>query len=268
MKADHTRNRFVEFFGNAQYVVLKNYLYNYRLRRRAIQQCLRDHDPELILEIGSGISPMSTVPYRSVFSDLSFDAIKILKRNQKDGYHVVADGIRLPFKSDCFSTIICSEVLEHIDDDRRVLQEIARTIKKPDGTVILTVPHRRAYFANDDRSVGHRRRYEIDDIRQRLAACGLRPVLIRKVLGPLEKITMMMVILFLILFQKRKPGATNAETAVNENRMRRVTRIFRWTNHLFFGLAWLDAVIMPRALAAGILVKSVPASNSQLPVHR
>lgn len=251
-------NRFVKIFGEPRYVKLKQHLYNYRLRKRAVRRCLRPENPAAVLEIGSGISPVATPAKGRVYSDLSFEAVKILKRNQKSGDHVVADGARLPFKPNCFSAVICSEVLEHMDDDRQALREMARTVKIPDGSVILTVPHRKGYFALDDRFVDHRRRYEIDDICQRLAAAGLKPVLIRKVLGPLEKFTMMAVIFSLTALSARKPGRKGAQSAPMENRMAWVSRIFGWINHLYMGFVWLDAMIMPRSLSAVILLKSVP----------
>jgi 2-polyprenyl-3-methyl-5-hydroxy-6-metoxy-1,4-benzoquinol methylase len=47
----------------------------------------------------------------------------------------------LPFANAFFDTVVCSEVLEHLDDDllRDGLREIARVLK-PDGVLIGTVP--------------------------------------------------------------------------------------------------------------------------------
>jgi len=48
---------------------------------------------------------------------------------------------KIPFKDNSFQTVICSEVLEHLDDATllRGLQEIHRVLKK-DGKVLFTVP--------------------------------------------------------------------------------------------------------------------------------
>ena len=48
-------------------------------------------------------------------------------------------GLQLPFRDASFEKVICSEVLEHIDDYERVLDEIAR-VTKPGGLVALSVP--------------------------------------------------------------------------------------------------------------------------------
>ena len=89
-------NRFEDFFKEGKYVLLKNYLYNYLLRKRAIEKYLQQESTELILEVGSGISPVVTKLKGIVYSDLSYDAVKILKQTQKTGYYVVADGMHLP----------------------------------------------------------------------------------------------------------------------------------------------------------------------------
>ena len=169
-------NRFADFFREDKYLILKNYLYNYLLRKRAVEKCLQQESPALMLEVGSGISPVVSKFRRIVYSDLSYDAIKILKQTQKTGYYVVADGMNLPFRSSCFSHVICSEVLEHLENDLQALKEMARTLKQPSGCLIITVPHRKCYFTNDDAFVKHQRRYEFLEIKNRLRVSGLDPV--------------------------------------------------------------------------------------------
>ncbi|WP_323844676.1 class I SAM-dependent methyltransferase [Microbulbifer magnicolonia] len=51
----------------------------------------------------------------------------------------VANGKQLPFASDTFDVVICSEVLEHIEDYPAVLAEIDRVLK-PGGTFAASVP--------------------------------------------------------------------------------------------------------------------------------
>ncbi|QIL88915.1 methyltransferase domain-containing protein [Microbulbifer sp. SH-1] len=52
---------------------------------------------------------------------------------------VVSDALRLPFSDDFFDVVICSEVLEHIEDYEGVLNEITRVLK-PAGIFAATVP--------------------------------------------------------------------------------------------------------------------------------
>ena len=53
---------------------------------------------------------------------------------------VIGDLTKAPFKDQAFSQIISLDTLEHIADDRGVLQEFAR-ILQPSGKLILSVPH-------------------------------------------------------------------------------------------------------------------------------
>lgn len=251
-------NSFADLFKEGKYLILKNHLYNYLLRKRAIEKCIQQESPALILEVGSGISPVVTKFNRTVYSDLSFDAIKVLKHTQKIGYYVVADGKHLPFKSNGFSHIICSEVLEHLDDDLQALKEMARTLKQPSGSLIITVPHRKCYFTNDDDFVKHYRRYEISEIKSRLRVSGLNPVQTQKVLGPLEKATMMLVVFLFAVIQKHKYGKKSVERGRSFRFMTVFAYLFKWTNLFYKGYVWLDAMMMPRSFSSVILIKSIP----------
>lgn len=248
----------MDFFKEGKYVLLKNHLYNYLLRKRAIEKCLLQESPTLILEVGSGISPVVTKFRRIVYSDLSYDAVKILKQTQKTGYYVVANGMHLPFKSSGFSHIICSEVLEHLENDLQALKEMARTLIQPSGSLIVTVPHRKCYFTNDDYFVKHQRRYEIFEIKYRLRVSGLDPVKTQKVLGPLEKVTMILVVFFFTLIQKHRPDKNIVKNSWSYRFITLFAFLFKWMNLFYQGYVWVDAKIMPLSFSSVILIKSIP----------
>jgi len=161
---------------------------------------MQNETKELVLEIGSGISPVLTSWDRIVYSDLSTSALSILKQIHGKGQYVVADAMNLPFEPNSFSHVICSEVLEHLEDDRKSLREIAK-VTKPDGILIVTFPHRHFYFSQDDRFVHHYRRYELSEMISRLEEVGFYSVYVRKVLGPLEKLTMFFVTICVSVLQ-------------------------------------------------------------------
>lgn len=52
---------------------------------------------------------------------------------------VKGNAISLPFKDGAFDRIICSEVLEHIPDDRQGIREMVRVLKE-DGIIAISVP--------------------------------------------------------------------------------------------------------------------------------
>lgn len=257
-------NRFEDFFADDIYVSLKNHLYNYLLRRRAIRKCVQFLKRDLILEVGSGLSPMMDDSERIVYSDLSFPALWTLKRRQGTGYFVVADATHLPFKAGSFSQVICSEVLEHLPEDRPALCEIA-SVMKPRGSLILTFPHRRSYFACDDRFVNHFRRYNLGEMEANLNEAGLKSIEVKKILGPLEKVTMLSVISLITLLQRFGKWRQNAgqETRVWAG----FTRWFQWVNRLYCVPIWLDAHLSPRCLSSVLLLRAVRRSSGDDLLH-
>jgi SAM-dependent methyltransferase len=245
------RNRFQDFFEDKNYVVLKNYLYNYLLRKRAVEKHIWVKNSGWIMEVGSGLSPMITNSETIVYSELSLSGLQTLKHRHGKGLYVVADATRLPFRSDAFSHTVCSEVLEHIEDDRTALKELARVLK-PSGKLVITFPHRRFYFARDDRFVKHFRRYELDEMKDRIQAVGLTVLSVQKVLGPLEKIIMWTTVLCFSLLEKgkRKDGHAAGRGLLFPIWV----LFFRVANRILAAIAWLDARIVPLPLATVLLI--------------
>lgn len=255
---------FQKLFNEYRYLELKNYLYNYLLRKRAVQKYLYDDNPLRILEVGSGISALTSQSDSVVYSDISFDAIKILKKLLGSGSYVVADGTHLPFRSDSFSHAVCSEVLEHIEQDHQTIRELYRVLQKSSGSVLITVPHRKRYFSYDDSYVNHIRRYEIGEIVERLQSNGFKPILIKKVLGPLEKITMLpATILFEAITRRRSPKNVPNDIPVPKH-LQLIGLLFKWSNIFYRGIVWLDAQIMPLSMATVILIKSITHEKDKI----
>lgn len=249
--------RFEDFFMEDRYVTVKNHLYNYRLRRMAINGRLAEQAPGLILEVGSGLSPIVTGRDDIVYSELSFRALQTLKRlNNNQGHYVVADGTKLPFKEDGVDFVVCSEVLEHVEHDEVAIAEIGRVVKN-DGTAYVTVPHRQFYFASDDAFVAHFRRYEIDDMQSKMEAGGLKLNRIQKVMGPLEKVTMWSVVKAFSIITAL--GGAKSTSDSSSSWLLRLEPFIKWGNLCYTGVAWLDARIWPRALSTVLLFEATPS---------
>lgn len=257
--ASQNENRFDDFFENEKYVSLKNHLYNYLLRKRVVEQAMRAEEKDLVLEVGSGISPVFTSWDRVVYSDVSASALKMLQKTHGRGQYVVADAMNLPFEDGLFSHVIASEVLEHLEDDRRALAEIAR-VTRPGGVLVVTFPHRHFYFAHDDRFVRHYRRYELSEMMLRMEETGFHAVEVQKVLGPLEKLTMLAVTGFVSLAQKFPRKKRVSKTHVPPPDF--LIRLFQGMNQCYAVVAWLDARLMPRALSTVLLIKAKKKSPS------
>ena len=97
-----------------------------------------------------------------------------------------ADITSLPFKNGAFNRIICSEVLEHIPQDRQAVRELIRVLDS-DGAMGVSVPHYLAesicWMLSKDYygfPGGHIRKYKSRQIAALLRSSGLNIYAIRR----------------------------------------------------------------------------------------
>lgn len=89
-----------------------------------------------VLEIGCGGGGMikAIKSYRpdltAVGCDISRDAITTAKKHPEGVSFVVGDIYHLPFAKESFDAVVVYDVLEHIDDPEKGMQEIQRVLKK------------------------------------------------------------------------------------------------------------------------------------------
>ena len=87
---------------------------------------------------------------------------KHLKNIKKHKNAIITKTDKLPFKRNYFDVIICSDVLEHIKEDKKVIKNLLDILKK-DGILVLTNPAYSRYYGEHDRLIGHYRRYDKKD---------------------------------------------------------------------------------------------------------
>lgn len=72
-----------------------------------------------------------------------FDTGKFIRSDEQSAYPkvdgVVADATSTPFRDEAYAAVTCNDVIEHIEDPSRVLQEINRVLT-PDGQAVVIVP--------------------------------------------------------------------------------------------------------------------------------
>jgi SAM-dependent methyltransferase len=68
--------------------------------------------------------------------------------------------------------VLCQNVLEHIDDERGAVADMAAALK-PGGRLLLLVPAGPRLFGPLDEAYGHHRRYTRDHLRDLVAGAGL-----------------------------------------------------------------------------------------------
>jgi SAM-dependent methyltransferase len=70
-------------------------------------------------------------------------------------------------------TILCCNVLEHIEDDEAVLSRFAQSLPSG-GRVVLIIPALKRLYGEIDKAIHHYRRYDREEIAAKLERAGLR----------------------------------------------------------------------------------------------
>lgn len=89
-----------------------------------------------VLDAGAG-----DAPYRPLFAHCAYvtqDWPGTVHEGAR-GADVIADLHDLPVEDGSFDAVVCTEVLEHVAEPARVLDELARVLR-PGGSVLITVP--------------------------------------------------------------------------------------------------------------------------------
>src|SRR5207247_80683 len=92
--------------------------------------------------------------------------------------HVSVAELRLPAVSpglgaERLDTVVCLNVLEHIEDDRASLRAM-HDLLQPGGRLVLLVPSLRALYGTLDEALGHFRRYVPAELSEKVRAAGFR----------------------------------------------------------------------------------------------
>ena len=115
-----------------------------RKRRELFRHWLEGSLPKggTVLDIGGRIQP-----YRTLLPETRYLAIDL---RVTPLVNVVANAERIPFPSQGFDLVLCTQMLEYAPDPGLVLSEIHRVLK-PGGRVLLSVPSVFPQDADEDR---------------------------------------------------------------------------------------------------------------------
>ncbi len=121
--------------------VLVRWIEGERVRR--IWALLAPRAKDRVLEVGCGAGHLlARVPAGRRFGvDLAHVLLQRARgRLGADAALAQGDAVELPFPSDTFERVYCSEVLEHLPDPAAALDEIRRVLKAG-GVAVLSVPN-------------------------------------------------------------------------------------------------------------------------------
>ena len=143
----------------------------HELREKLLLDLFRSGSPgPRVLNAGAGAGSFSLRLAETGFDVTSVDAssaaVDVLRR-RVSGEVAQADVTALPFADAAFDAAVLGEVLEHVEDDRGALEEVARVLR-PGGVLAVSVPADPKRFGPSDRWAGHVRRYSRPEL---LGAC-------------------------------------------------------------------------------------------------
>ncbi|MDY7039070.1 MAG: methyltransferase domain-containing protein, partial [Thermodesulfobacteriota bacterium] len=148
---------------------------------------IRNFHPYLsgrVLEIGAGIGTISQrlakLADTLVISDISDQCIEIVRNRMKtENYTINIEYINYSlgaptpdlFCHNPFDSIVCVNVLEHVEDDVMALRYLLEALSQK-GRLLLLVPALKFLYGSTDRALGHYRRYKKKSISEKLYRAG------------------------------------------------------------------------------------------------
>ncbi len=162
------------------------------LRMAAVRHAVEGFAPGTFIECGAGTGDCTRyfleAGYTGSVYDISTQTLQILADNLR-GYEGVTILDTLDTLSEgSFDYLFAFEVLEHVPDDRSVLQAWTKLLRAR-GIIVATVPAHQRKFSNEDARVGHVRRYERESLFELLSDAGYEHIHIINYGFPLGNIT-------------------------------------------------------------------------------
>ncbi len=128
-----------------------------RVRNRHFINLIKPNKNDKILDVGCGVgyfSKLLTNYGAEVWgTDINPDSVKICKQTIGPNFFV-GNASKLEFEDNSFDKILCSEVLEHLKDDKGAVREMFRVLK-PNGTIVITVPCTKGVFGSRIKNIMH-----------------------------------------------------------------------------------------------------------------
>ncbi len=112
-------------------LLLKSYLFIPKILFRKAIRKLGSRITGSTLDIGAGLKP-----FKDYFNSSSYTSLDANPNLHPD---VIGSILNLPAENHSYDSVVCLEVLEHINDTKRAVSEIAR-VTRSGGTLLLSTP--------------------------------------------------------------------------------------------------------------------------------
>ena len=150
----------------------------YLYRRFLANRLLQGVSPGRFLEIGVGRGRFFEDLIDRGFHGLCLDLNAELIAEHQRGEAVRSQAVEFRVQNffaieERFDLIVAFEVLEHYEQDLDCLRKWLELLQ-PTGTLIFSVPAHMSQWTGNDTRAGHARRYEKNELREKLKACGFQ----------------------------------------------------------------------------------------------
>jgi SAM-dependent methyltransferase len=192
-----------EYFSELAKLEERNFWF--RARNHLIIWAIRRYLPEAqnFLEIGCGTGFVlsgiaDALPHLKLFGSEVYSAgLAFAAERAKTSTFFQMDARHIPFEEE-FDVIGAFDVLEHIQEDKRVLSAVHQAVCKGGG-VILTVPQHPFLWSGQDEISCHVRRYTLAELRTKVEGAGFVVVKI------LSFVSLLLPLMMIARFRKRYP---------------------------------------------------------------
>jgi len=116
------------------------------LKYARILTIFRNYRPQKILDVGCGNGDFSITLARTSRTDevygvdISFEKLLSAEHKGVMCVNVDVDKLSLPFKDSSFDAVFCGEIIEHLFDPDRLLDNMYRVLRK-EGICVITTPN-------------------------------------------------------------------------------------------------------------------------------
>ena len=210
-------------------------------RREIILDVIERDVPKLqnirMLEIGCGNGSVLAFLKQNGIDieggDIFLEGLRFCRQRTSSVALYQIDALSLPFNND-YEVIGIFDVLEHIEDDEKVLAEINRALKAG-GKLILTVPVHKFLWSRHDEASHHKRRYSRMELVTKLEQSGFA----------VEKVSYYMFFLFPLLAVIRLIGKYGKRrSAVKMGSTPLELKTVPVVNEVFLGLLRLERFLL------------------------
>ncbi len=229
----------------------------FKSRNEIIQELFKKflgyNNNKKVLEIGCGngfvLKGLQSLKYQLYGSEIYLEGLKNVSKRISNVELFQIDATDMPFQEE-FDAIGAFDVIEHIDDDKKVMREIHKSLKS-DGLLYITVPQYQWMWSYMDDYAKHKRRYKRTELKQKLQDTGFDVMFISSFVTILFPFVMLSRIM-----KKNKP--------IEEVTIDDVTKeliLPSWLNKLFYQIMQIDRFLIKKEF-------SLPFGNSLVVVAK